>query len=40
MPRLRVLLKEQATSQISENMSTMLQKRLAKKADTIEGIRD
>ena len=37
MPRLRVLLKEQATSQISENMSTMLQKRLAKKAETIEG---
>ena len=37
MPRLRVLLKEQATSQISENMSTMLQKKLAKQADTIEG---
>lgn len=37
MPRLRVLLKEQATSQISENMSTMLQKRLAKKTETIEG---
>ena len=37
MPRLRVLLKEQATSQISENMSTMLQKRLANKAETIEG---
>ena len=40
MPRLRVLLKEQATSQISENMSTMLQKRLAKKAETIEGALD
>ena len=37
MPRLRVLLKEQTTSQIAENMSTMLQKRLAKKAETIEG---
>ena len=37
MPRLRVLLKEQATSQIAENMSTMLQKRLAKKVETIEG---
>ena len=37
MPRLRVLLKEQATSQISESMSTVLQKRLAKKTGTIEG---
>ena len=37
MPRLRTLLKEQATSQISENMSTMLQKQLAKKTSTIEG---
>ena len=40
MPRLRVLLKEQATSQISENMSTILQKRLAKKTETIEGALD
>ena len=37
MPRLRVLLKEQATSQISESMSTTLQKKLAKKTETIEG---
>ncbi len=37
MPRLRVLLKEQATSQVAENMSTVLQKKLAKQADTIEG---
>ena len=37
MPRIRVLLKEQATSQISESMSTVLQKRLAKKTETIEG---
>ena len=37
LPRLKVLLKEQATSQISENMSTMLQKQLAKKTETIEG---
>ena len=37
MPRLRTLLKEQATSQISENMSNILQKRLAKKVSTMEG---
>ncbi len=37
MPRLRVLLKEQATSQISESMSTTLQKKLAKDVSTIEG---
>ena len=37
MPRLRVLLKEQMTSQMAETQSTLLQKALAKKADTIEG---
>ena len=31
LPRLKVLLKEQATSQMSESMSTMLQKQLAKR---------
>lgn len=37
MPRLRTLLKEQATSQVSESMSTMLNKQLAQKTSTIEG---
>ena len=37
MPRLRVLLKEQATSQVAENMSAVLQKKLAKQTETIEG---
>lgn len=37
MPRLRTLLKEQATSQIAETQSTILQKRLAKKVSTMEG---
>ena len=37
MPRLRTLLKEQATSQVSENMSNILQKRLSKKVSTMEG---
>ena len=37
MPRLRVLLKEQATSQVAESMSTTLQKKLAKQTETIEG---
>ena len=40
MPRLRTLLKEQAASQASESMSTMLQKRLANKTSTIEGAID
>ena len=37
MPRLRTLLKEQATSQVSENMSNILQKRLSKKVSTMDG---
>ena len=37
MPRLRTLLKEQATSQVSENMSNILQKKLSKKTRTLEG---
>ena len=37
MPRLKVLLKEQATAQVSETMSTQLQKTLKQKVSTIEG---
>ena len=37
MPRLRTLLKEQAWSQVSENMSNILQKRLSKKVSTMDG---
>ena len=37
MPRLKVLLKEQAISQLSESVSTALQKKLSKQASSIEG---
>ena len=37
MPRLRTLLKEQATSRIADSMASQLQAGLAKQAETIEG---
>ena len=38
MPRLRTLLKEQAVSKASEGAANMLQARLAKQSETIEGL--
>ena len=40
MPRLRVLLKEQATAKIAENTAEMLKGRLTKQVSTIEGLVD